>query len=200
MKIKVVSGVYYIRNSITEKTYYGSSINIERRWKQHIYDLEKNGHYNYFLQKEWNTFGPDFFEFEILEEIKDTKKMVLREQYYIDLQKINQRIDHEKCFNIAHGANSLSGANNPMWGKKHSSETKEKIGEKSLGRIDGQKNPQAKLTSEKVILIREEYNAEKILNINVRKRNNMYCMLAKKYGVNRCTIRDIMLRRTWKEI
>lgn len=39
-----MSGIYQIYNPINNKRYIGSSINVERRLKEHLRNLEKNRH------------------------------------------------------------------------------------------------------------------------------------------------------------
>lgn len=44
-----MSGIYQIYNPINNKRYIGSSINVERRLKEHLRNLEKNRHSNNHL-------------------------------------------------------------------------------------------------------------------------------------------------------
>jgi len=82
------SGVYIIVNKITNKKYIGSSKNIRERIKRHKSLLKHNNHHNKYLQKSWNTFDPDDFEFGILEYC-DSDLRFDRERYYIKLFDIN---------------------------------------------------------------------------------------------------------------
>lgn len=78
-------GVYEILNSKTNKRYIGSSIDIERRWKDHIRDLNNNKHHSIKLQRSWNkTKDKDIFKFNIIEIVDDINTLHKREQYYID--------------------------------------------------------------------------------------------------------------------
>jgi predicted XRE-type DNA-binding protein len=70
---------------------------------------------------------------------------------------------------------------------------REKIRQNQLGEL----NNSAKLTKEKVIYIRHEY--EKLLLEGYKKTEAQH-KLAKKFGVKRPTISDIVLRKTWKHI
>ena len=77
------SGIYCIENITTHKRYIGQSKNIPYRIKQHLYELRNNKHYNSYLQKAWNKYGEDDFNFYPLEycdiDILDDK-----EKYYIE--------------------------------------------------------------------------------------------------------------------
>jgi len=61
-------GIYSITNSVNKKRYIGQSINIIERWRYHKKVLRKNVHNNAHLQKAWNLFGENSFEFIVLEE------------------------------------------------------------------------------------------------------------------------------------
>lgn len=90
--------VYKILNKVNGKFYIGSSINLGKRWKAHIDELNRNVHDNTYLQNSWNKYHKDNFEFYILEiryqgdnykKYKDIIKQ--REQYYIDTLKPYKR-------------------------------------------------------------------------------------------------------------
>ncbi|WP_066307799.1 hypothetical protein [Bacillus sp. FJAT-29814] len=72
-------------------------------------------------------------------------------------------------------------------------EYSEKIRSTQLGEL----NTCAKLTEEQVKRIRSEY--EELLWDGYTKTDAQY-KLAKKYGVKRPTISDVVLRKTWKHI
>ena len=77
------SGIYSIKNKITHKIYVGSAIDINDRWRCHIKDLKNNKHHSPYLQKSWNKYGTEMFEFQILEEC-EKEVLIEREQYWID--------------------------------------------------------------------------------------------------------------------
>ncbi len=79
-----IGGIYKITNKKNGKFYVGSSNNLDKRWKQHLYELLHKKHYNPYLQKTWNKYGKNIFNFEILEYIKNNKKLLLIEQKYIN--------------------------------------------------------------------------------------------------------------------
>lgn len=76
-------GIYRIRNLIDGKCYYGSSKNVEKRWKKHKNDLTNNRHHNIKLQRAWNKYSEKQFIFEIVE-ICDIDKLLIIEQKYLD--------------------------------------------------------------------------------------------------------------------
>jgi group I intron endonuclease len=60
----IMTGIYKITNKINGKVYIGQSINIERRWKEHISDKRKNSLIHLAIEK----YGEKNFNFEIIEE------------------------------------------------------------------------------------------------------------------------------------
>lgn len=81
------AGVYCIKNKLDNKRYIGSSMNLRRRLKAHMYALIANRHHSSYLQRAWNKYGQQNFLVEILEEcdqVLDT--LLFLEQKYLDLK------------------------------------------------------------------------------------------------------------------
>ena len=76
-------GIYMIINLINGKKYIGSSINIRHRLWGHRATLRHNKHYNNLLQRAWNKYGEENFDFSILEKCPEEKRFE-RKQYYVD--------------------------------------------------------------------------------------------------------------------
>jgi len=74
--------VYKILNLKNGKYYIGSTKQYNIRVKQHINKLDKNKHSNIKLQRAWNKYNSENFEFLILEECDNYKE---RENYYLSL-------------------------------------------------------------------------------------------------------------------
>ena len=90
-----------IRNKVNNKVYIGSSVNIERRWYSHRYDLRCNKHNNKHLQNAWNKYGEDNFEFIVLEEVKDKSALRIREQYWLNkYQAFNASIGYNISLDV----------------------------------------------------------------------------------------------------
>jgi len=99
----IIQGVYLIRNKVNNKVYIGSSINIKRRWRDHIYELSRNRHNNIHLQNAWNKYGKDNFEFVILEEVEDKSILRDREQYWLNkYQSFNPSMGYNISLNTRH--------------------------------------------------------------------------------------------------
>lgn len=64
------SGIYQVKNLVNGKVFLGSSLNLEGPLNKHKFMLKIGSHTNKSLQKDWDEYGSDKFEFEILEEVK----------------------------------------------------------------------------------------------------------------------------------
>ena len=83
-------GIYKIQNKVTDKVYIGKSVNIEKRWIQHRCHLNNNVHANDYLQKAWNKYGENGFNFSVLCECEESV-LDEKEIYYINLYKATDR-------------------------------------------------------------------------------------------------------------
>ncbi len=60
-------GVYIIRNAVNGKCFVGPSADVRSRLNRHRMDLRTNSERNSDLQHDWNSFGADAFEFEVVD-------------------------------------------------------------------------------------------------------------------------------------
>jgi len=131
---EILCGIYRITNLSNNFSYIGASKDIHKRIYNHKKLLDNNNHRNKNLQKDWNYFGENFFNFEILE-ICNWESLDELEVLYIKKEKENGT-----SYNIL-----LGGSKNSWLGLKRSEETKNKISEKNKGN----KNPMFNKTREK---------------------------------------------------
>ena len=109
----VSSGIYEIVNTVNGHRYVGSAVNITQRWFRHKSDLNKNKHHSRHLQRSWNKYGSESFEFRVLEHCFFFM-LIPREQFYID--------------ELAPEYNNSHTAGSPL-GVKHTDETRTKNSE-----------------------------------------------------------------------
>jgi group I intron endonuclease len=101
-------GIYQIRNIKNNKVYIGSSIDIEKRWRSHRSNLDRNEHHSQKLQGDWNKYGDEYFIFEILEEIKEENIELSRHELYVIEQKYLDRYKpHLTGYNMSPYSGSL---------------------------------------------------------------------------------------------
>ena len=77
------SGIYKISNIVNKHCYIGSAVNIEGRWRTHKSTLKKGTHHSLYLQRAWDKYGENNFEFSILEKCEDVN-LIEREQFYFE--------------------------------------------------------------------------------------------------------------------
>jgi group I intron endonuclease len=113
----IASGIYQIKNLVNGKVYIGSSVNIKARWNTHKSSLRKNLHHSPALQRAWNKYGPDAFEFSILEIVEDQSKIFERETHYV--AKFNSANGRDGYNTLVVGGSAA--------GYRHSDEAREKM-------------------------------------------------------------------------
>lgn len=87
-----ISGIYLLTNKKNGKIYIGSGKDIHNRWAGHEYSVKRKNHKHLPLVNALRKYGPQGFEWEILEEcdilelsnIEIRDLLIEREQYYLD--------------------------------------------------------------------------------------------------------------------
>lgn len=90
-----MQGIYKIVNKVNQKFYIGSSKNFHKRKLRHFNELRKSKHHCIHLQRAFNKYGEENFEFVIIEECKNTFE---REQQLLD------KLDFKLCYNVSKSA------------------------------------------------------------------------------------------------
>lgn len=135
-------GVYLIRNAVSGRVYVGSSSLISSRWKAHRDMLTHGTHHSPTLQRSWEKHGEAAFEFSVLEVVKDERRLLAREQYWMDEL---EAADPQKGFNVAPVAGTRRGVPQPpsvarklrkfFTGVPKSAEHRAKIGAGNRGKV-----------------------------------------------------------------
>lgn len=139
-------GVYTITHKESGKRYVGSALQMGKRFAEHKERLRKGKHHNILLQRAWQLYGAEAFEFKALL-VCDKENKLFYEQRAIDGFKVT---DTKFGYNICPSAWDRVGA-------KHSPESREKIKigiakAKAEGRIGGWKGPRPASFNEQVKL------------------------------------------------
>jgi group I intron endonuclease len=127
--------IYKITNQKNGMAYIGSSIEVERRWRQHKEASinEKDHHYNYPLMVAFREFGISNFTFEVVDTLPTWETMIEAEHNWII---------RENCVK-PNGYNQTDKTDSPMFdpviAKKMSDTKREKYG-KRVCEIDSNKN------------------------------------------------------------
>lgn len=138
-----ISGVYQILSKIKpERIYIGHSVNIGKRWRDHIRELLKNKHGCHKLQNHYNKYGLDDLIFSLILLCNDSD-LVTDEQYFIDTLKpyFNECLTAGSCLGIKRSqetckkiSESNKGRHNHWLGRHHTEETKKKVSMSQKGR------------------------------------------------------------------
>jgi len=75
------AGVYQIRNLQNDKRYIGSSVNLNKRWREHRSALNNNNHWNRHLQRSWNRHGSENFICEPLVTCHPSMRLWYEQQF-----------------------------------------------------------------------------------------------------------------------
>lgn len=94
---KKICCIYKIVNIRDKKFYLGSSTDFFNRVKRHKRDFKFNRHHNIYLQRIFNKYGSEIFQYEILK-ICNSKNRIKIEQSFLD------KIDFTKAYNISNTA------------------------------------------------------------------------------------------------
>ena len=102
--VKKVRGIYKVTNKINGKVYIGQSVDIGRRWRQHM-TAEDDIYFHKAIQK----YGVENFEWEVIEQCKK-KDLDEREIYWIEYYD-----SFNKGYNCTKGGEGNSGEGSPNW-------------------------------------------------------------------------------------
>jgi len=114
------SGIYRITCVANNHFYYGSSINLKSRIKNHLGKLRSGCHRNKRLQRIFDKYGESSLTFEVVKYC-DPSFILDEEQGYLD-----ENISNENCVNFCKSAKS------PMAGMKFSDEHRRKISQSQV--------------------------------------------------------------------
>jgi group I intron endonuclease len=114
-------GVYVIKCKINDRFYVGVSKDIKARWNEHKSDLKNNKHHSIKLQRSYNKYGAEAFEYLVIYESLDYETAV------------NLELAMIKAFYGKMLLNSSANSKGFYKGYKHTSESRAKISKALLG-------------------------------------------------------------------
>ena len=63
--------VYKITNHSNKRIYIGETLDIDRRWQEHLNELRNKTHHSIKLQNDYNIYGEDVFTLEIIKDLNN---------------------------------------------------------------------------------------------------------------------------------
>ncbi len=194
------SGIYKIVNRINGKYYVGSARTIRLRWNEHRTDLNRRCHHNAHLINAWHRYGPENFDFVVVEECP-AEKLIEVEQRYLDEARQNGDSAYNLSF-VAGGGEITAEARAKIsasllrhytehpetherlrqshLGKKHTPEHRANVSASKLG----EKHP---MYDDTIFTFRNTFTGETF----VGTRNHFYT----KYGLRRSDVNSLMRGR-----
>lgn len=167
-KLKSKSGIYRIINSKNDKIYIGSSKELRQRFYTHRSNLRRGTHINRHLQNSFNKYGSENFKFELILYCEECQ-LNYYEENLIDCY---ESYKNEIGYNWTRESIRNSGKDNPMYGKNHTKESKQKMS-KNQRSFKGKNNPFYGKThdDETMKIIREKLQGK---NYGVKGKNHYY--------------------------
>lgn len=83
MHLPTAPSVYVIEHKASRRMYIGSAVNFKKRADMHAYMLGRNRHHSSYLQRAWNKYGAEAFEFRQLA-VVPVEQLIAYEQRLID--------------------------------------------------------------------------------------------------------------------
>lgn len=83
--------IYAIHHRATGKNYVGSAVSMRRRFNEHRRRLHRGDHCSPHLQAAWNKHGEEAFDLVCLEEVSDKRRLIEREQAWLDFFRVCDR-------------------------------------------------------------------------------------------------------------
>lgn len=143
------SGVYRITHTATGKSYIGSSRNLSRRLSWHRKTLERGGHHAQHLQRAWDKYGPEAFEFIVVESVEGLEDLVCREQAWLDQWRNNAGVYNSRVIAASNlgsvwSVESRERLSLLLRGRKHSPERSAIMSAARKGKKRGPMSPERK--------------------------------------------------------
>ena len=147
--------IYRINNLATDGYYIGSAVKFGRRKWEHLNSLKQGVHHCRRLQEAYMEYGPDAFEFEVLQEVEDESRLLAVEDMYL-----GQCAADARCYNTSFTTTSPPSYTeetrraisetlkarfkdptaHPRYGKMHSEESRAKMSASRTGKMAGEKH------------------------------------------------------------
>ena len=187
------SGVYLILNLCNNNFYIGSSNNFIKRKRAHFYKLKNNKHDNIHLQRAFNLYGKENFEFIIVEllikeDLKAFEQLFL-DEWFGKLECYNLYQTAEGPLNYKHTQKFKDNCAKRMIGNDYAKGNKFSLKFINPEANVGENNPRANLTTLQVRGIKY------LLKLCYKQS-----LIRKAYNVTRSIVNHIAREITYKDV
>lgn|GEM_PF-1070752 len=204
------TGIYQITNIKNGRRYVGSAVNISKRWREHLRQLEAGNHHSRFMQRCWDKHGGECFVFRVLI-CCSVESLLWYEQRALDALRpeYNSAPKAGSKLGYKHSAESrkkMSASRpkdfSPMTGKSHSEETKRRISKAKTGVKQCPEAVARRAASLRALNGRhsaKKFTEAQILEIRSRAdAGEKNIALAREFGVADSVICEIKKRRAYR--
>lgn len=91
--------IYHIINKVNNKRYIGQTINFQNRKITHLRNLRTNKHHSSKLQRAWNKYGENNFEFYV----KEIEIEKIEDLYFLEIEEIKKYDSYFNGYNMTIG-------------------------------------------------------------------------------------------------
>lgn len=168
---EIISGIYYIKNELTNKYYVGQSNNIYKRINEHYRNFLRHEESRH-LQYSWDLYGNDFFTWDILE-ICSVDILNEKEIEYIALLD-----SYNNGYNLTIGGDGAVGI-------KFTEEQKKRISEGLKGRVRSKEHSaNISASKKKYFETNAMYNAQRVVCLNTGEIFDCIRFACNKYNMD----------------
>lgn len=202
------TGIYEILNVKNGRRYIGSAVNVSKRWREHLRQLEEGKHHSRFMQRCWNKNGSDCFVFRVVLAC-DKENLLMYEQAFLDF--------HAPEYNSAKVAGSQLGYRHseatrakmrasrpkgfsPMKGRRHKDSTKQKISESKTGvKLGSYSRDRVEKTAAAMRKSKGALTEEQVRKVRrLRASGLTYVKVAEEVGCSWYVVADIMRGKSFR--
>lgn len=202
------TGIYQITNINNGRCYVGSAVNVSKRWREHLRQLEQGVHHSKFMQRCWNKHGGECFVFRVIVACR-TEDLIWYEQRAIDALKPDYNsapmAGSQLGYKHSHETRKRMSASrakdfSPFTGKQHTEETRRKISEKKKGVKHGKYSPERAekaaeaMRSSKNAISADEARQIRSLSASGKPHKEVAAIVGRSYSA----VADVVQRRTYK--
>lgn len=204
------TGIYEIRNVKNGRRYIGSAVNVSKRWREHLRQLEEGKHHSRFMQRCWAKNGGENFIFRVILACRQ-EDLIMYEQRAIDVINPQYNSNPMAASMLGHkhspeSRNKMSASRakdfSPMTGKRHTEETCRKISEAKRGK---KQSPDAvRRRADSIRKLKGKHSAKKFTEEQIkeiRRRSEAgekNIALAREFGVSDSVICEIKNRNAYR--